>query len=647
MLNHKIVLKIITQIIIRIGSFYFFSIFLVPFLLWAADIKFSAQVDRNKITLEDQISLQFFLESDSMSRLTEPKFRAPDFQIVNEFNSMSVSSQYDSTAGGFSMVNQQQITKILKPLKTGTLKISNIEVQARGKVLQSPDISIQVVAVGHGSLGSSGGSSGNLNSPPIQLNSRETDIFVRAEVNKNEPYKGEQIVVSYYLYHLAKVFNLQVSQFPVFKGFLREDLEIPVMTQRLESETIQIKGKLYQRSLLAKYAAYPIEEGELTIDPIGLKYNYYFNSRKGLLNQDDPLFGFFQQLAPQSGNSRSEPVTIHVNPLPEQGRPLSFTGGIGEFNVTDAVNRYEVRANEALVLTVNVEGKGNINTLQQPKVQWPAEIELYEAKGRTQSYQDGGSRVFEFLLIPRKPGKFKLPSVEVGFFNPKEKQYYVQSTDEIEINVLEPLPGTELVPPSHSKALSVASNLISSTQKKKQEDLRYIKPPIGLQNNLTGLLNWRYLYWGFFTALSCFLIMLGRDWVQNDLFSKNKKMSLKIRKNSKVWARLHARARDAGGSLRWQEVSESYELLTEELLTSIEVVYLIEARSISRAELGQLLVQERGLSPEVWNRIVKLFEFADLVKFASSIGATSENQVRSQLNHWVQEGEKLIQELGA
>jgi hypothetical protein len=52
---------------------------------------------------------------------------------------------------------------------------------------------------------------------------------------------------------------------------------------------------------------------------------------------------------------------------------------------------------------------------------------------------------------------------------------------------------------------------------------------------------------------------------------------------------------------------------------------------------------ERQMPAEVWERASRLLEFAELVRFASSAGAVSENVARNEATKWVNEAESVVQ----
>src|SRR5687768_11015937 len=109
-------LKMLSSRIIRkIGSPLF--ALLVTGVVHAAEVQFSASVDSSQISLRDTVALKFIIKSKNSMGMGEPQFDAPDFQVNAEYSSFSVSSHYDASSGGFSSVNTQQLTKVLRPTR--------------------------------------------------------------------------------------------------------------------------------------------------------------------------------------------------------------------------------------------------------------------------------------------------------------------------------------------------------------------------------------------------------------------------------------------------------------------------------------------------------------------------------------------------
>lgn len=596
----------------------------------AAQVSFRAEVDQPQIGLEESVSLKLILSSDGNARIGRVRYEAPDFDEVNEFNSSQVSSRYEN--GRFSTTVTQSMTKLLRPRRTGTLAIKGIQVDVDGKTLQASDIAIQVVQAGAGTpppkhYRSQGGGlrGGNRRgSGPA--------VMIRAEIDKDKVYKGEQLIVSYYLYRRTTVYNIEASKFPELKGFLREEIAMPLMGTRLESDRVVLDGVVYDRSLLVRYAAYPLQEGTLRIDPLGIKY---VASAGSLDDGEDPFTQFFRMGQTRPGSVKSEPIGVEVLSLPLDGRPASFSGGVGDFNVTSAIDKTEVRANEAVTLTVKVDGRGNLAAIGEPKAKWPETVELYDSKGVAKSGKGGiGEKIFEFLLIPRSPGKLVLPPLEFSFFDPSKKAYVTRSTEKAEINVLEPAPGSAAVQSRANRPpVGVAENASPASSK---EELR----PLKLTTSPGEVSIWHWISRGAVGGACLLLLVLGLDLGRQAWGAgrarRDAASAARSRTVSHALERLKAAAGEGGSDAKLREF---YDGLEGVMLDSLEALRAVGARSLPRAELRQIYVSDVGLPEELWQRINRILEHAELARFAGSHGNADGAK---ELRTWASEAESVV-----
>ncbi|NDD92218.1 hypothetical protein EBZ37_09050, partial [bacterium] len=223
----------------------------------ATEPKFEVSVDRATVGKDESVALKFRVITDGVGSGEEPEFQAPDFDVVNQYSSVFVESYFEN--GKFGARNNRQYTKVLRPNREGDLTISGIQVKIGGKVLQHPPLKVRVGAGGQGTPPPPryGGSGAGLRGAGKSAPGANLPFVIRSEVDHSQVYKGQQIVVSYYLYQRARAFNIQVDKYPVFDGFLREDLELPILGQRLTNrESVVLDGVSYERLLLARYAAY-------------------------------------------------------------------------------------------------------------------------------------------------------------------------------------------------------------------------------------------------------------------------------------------------------------------------------------------------------------------------------------------------------
>ena len=92
-----------------------------------------------------------------------------------------------------------------------------------------------------------------------------------------------------------------------------------------------------------------------------------------------------------------------MRPLPP-GRPEPFSGVVGALSLSASLDRGTVDANDAVTLTVRVEGEGNIRAVPEPTIAFPADFEVFPpdvSEAVTPSLSGvGGAKTFEYVLIP-------------------------------------------------------------------------------------------------------------------------------------------------------------------------------------------------------------------------------------------------------
>ena len=62
----------------------------------------------------------------------------------------------------------------------------------------------------------------------------------------------------------------------------------------------------------------------------------------------------------------SNQLTMHIHPLPAEGRPENFTGAIGQFQVKGDAQPATVAMGEPVLLTFSVAGVGNFDYVRCP-----------------------------------------------------------------------------------------------------------------------------------------------------------------------------------------------------------------------------------------------------------------------------------------
>ena len=103
------------------------------------------------------------------------------------------------------------------------------------------------------------------------------------------------------------------------------------------------------------------------------------------------------------------------------------------------IDKQDVKANDAITLKVKISGNGNLKLIEPLKIDFPPDFETYDPKiiNNLKNTTSGvtGSKTFEYLIIPRHAGNFRIPPIVFSFFAPKIKQYKTITSDEFKIYV--------------------------------------------------------------------------------------------------------------------------------------------------------------------------------------------------------------------
>jgi hypothetical protein len=393
-------------------------------LLFAQDVKFTASVSKNEVGTGEQFQIDFSVNGN-VDGFNPPNFGG--FQVLSGPNeSTSMTSINGSTTVSTSY------SYILTPVKEGEFTIGPATAVVNGHKLSTNAIKIKVVKgrpVPQNNQAQNGPDNTVTDGNPTDLSK---SIFIKAVVDKTDVYQGEQINLNYRLYTRLDIEQSQADKLPDLNGFWNEDIKNAQQQVQFHIETY--KGVRYNVADIKQTILFPEHSGNLTIDPLGM----IFILRVPAPSRDimDQFFGSFKEV---KYNVKSAPVVIHVKPLPDAGKPDSFTGAVGNFNIEASVDKTELKANDALNYKVKVTGSGNIKLLKTLNTNFPADFEKYDPKITDTVTENekgvSGSRFYNYLLIPRHQGDFTIEPLKFSYFNPATNRYITLSAKSFHIKV--------------------------------------------------------------------------------------------------------------------------------------------------------------------------------------------------------------------
>ncbi|MBG7629541.1 MAG: protein BatD, partial [Bacteroidetes bacterium] len=274
----------------------------------------------------------------------------------------------------------------------------------------------------------------------------QQNIHLVAEVSNLKPYVGEGIYVVYKLYVSEKISvnDWRVSESPEYNGFWNQDIEV----KEIQVRKGKYNGEAYRYIILKKAVLIPQRNGKLIIEPMKMNFSVGIPTGTG---------DFFGNMITKNIQFRTaSPVkNVMVQALPKLGKPLNFSGAVGDFQFKVAANKNVLKANEAAQIVVEVSGSGNLKLFEIPKITTPAELEVYtpEHKEKVVTSLSGlrGTISDTYTVVPQFKGKYKIPEVGFSYFNPKDKKYININIDPIIVEVTEgkELPSTSAISDSN------------------------------------------------------------------------------------------------------------------------------------------------------------------------------------------------------
>ena len=416
---------------------------LAPLWLWAQDDPTLTVSAKKQVMVGERFQVVFEANAEGKN------FSAPSFEGFTV-----VGGPFTSTSSSFQMVNGSMshsvkctYTFALQAYQEGTFHVGSATLNVKGKKVSSEPFDIKVIPddgshaapSGGGDAAGQGRSQQNTNDPQVS----GKDLFLNVIPSKKSVYVGDQVVLTYKIYTKVPVSSLSVERMPSYAGFWTKDISDNSNSLRQNSE--YINGIEYTTAEVQKTVIVPQRAGKLTIDPMIIECVAQVRTESNRQRSMDPFEAFFndpffnRNIVNVKKELTSQTLTLEVKSLPENGKPASFVGAVGNYNFKSEIDKTELSTNEAFTLTLTVSGTGNVELLQMPTPVFPPDFEVYDPKVTSSvnptSNGISGTKKAEFLVIPRRAGSFTIPAVEFSYFNPANETYQTLQSESYEIKV--------------------------------------------------------------------------------------------------------------------------------------------------------------------------------------------------------------------
>jgi len=542
-------------------------------LILSSQVKFDVSVSKSKLGLNERLRVDFVMNQNG-DNFSPPKFE--NFQIIGGPN-QSIKTSYVNGERSFS----KTYSYFLKPLKKGTLKISQASIEIDNETYKSLPIEVTIT------------DSVKQPSDAVTQYYNDDDIELRALISKGSPFLNEPITVVYKLYYKApiNISDARETETPKFKDFWSQTIKIP----QLKVQREVYKGQNYNVVEWRKVVLYPQRVGELEISPLSL------NLVLDVPTDKRDFFGnvIYDQTSQLISTGMRR---INVKNLPNQGKPDSFTGAVGEFEFDVILNKNSLRATESFQAELKVKGSGNLKLFDLPNILVPNSMELFEPEREelinTNLSGMSGSISKLFTVIPRFQGNFPIEEVEFSYFNPETEKYKILKSPRLTIDVFDG-------PALSNSITNDNSNIITA-----DDSFRFIKIKGNLEEIKNDIFFESKLFYALVASPFAFLLSLFAFTIYR---RKRKESSYElIRIEERQINKMIDSAKDAIG-----DKISFYDKIEKAIIKSLIVKFSIRMESLNKEKIQQI-GQEKGLLRNDITLIIKLIENCEKAKYSQS-----------------------------
>ncbi len=520
----------------------------------------------------------------------------PGFEIIG---GPSQSSNYSWVNGR--STSSISYTYYLQATKEGVFTIPKASVELKNESLTTKPLR---VTVKKGSAKSNNNTSSNRNRNTHQQTTTDNgdwkeqvkkNLFVKMYVDKSNPYVGEQVTLYLKLFQRVQTFQTQVLEMPEFNGFWVKDFEL----KPTKWEKEEIDGVWYNTMMINKYALFPQRAGDFKLSPIKLETVVQIKAKNSGRSVWEQFFGSYEN---KRFPFQSNGLTIKVKDLPIEGVPENFSGAVGKFKYSATIDSMNVETGSAITLKTKIVGTGNIMMIDAPNIVLPNEFEVYDPQEKEyiskKSTYINGSKKYDYLMIPNKPGDFQIDSIPFSYFDLTTKKYRTIYSDGFKISVR---PSADYV---EEKVV------VSNEEDALGSDIKNISSVYDLDYTEDKFIN-SYTFWTLWAspAFVFFLLLVGKNKIENyhpDLVARNRKKANKMALQ---------KLKQASVFLKNNDKKSFYDELVRSLWNYVSMKLNMKAEDLSKEKIQEKLIAQ-NVSEHTADSFIELIDKSELVIYS-------------------------------
>lgn len=418
----------------------------VPQQASAEAISVAASVDQTTVRLDGNIFLTIAVNgTQDVSPVAVPTIDGFDVR-------------YQGPASQFRVINGEVFKSAsfsyrLYPRKVGKFVIPSFSLNVAGQSYTTDPITVEVLDVGT--------PANNPNAAGQQeALSLEDRIILQLQVPGQDVYVNEKVPVKVLL--LWTGVNLDPEQYPVIDvpGVSLEKFSLP-------KQSAQVVNGLNYNILEFNTFLYPTREGKVALGPASMVASLLIQDNSS--NFDSFFDSFFNRVSKRPLQIKSNTTELNVLPLPEEGKPVPFSNGVGQYQFEATISPQEVAVGDPVTVKMAVSGTGRVDALDLPVITASEQLKVYEPNIKL----EGDKKILEQVIIPTTENLSEIPALSFHYFDPVAGKYQIITRGPFPMKVLK---GT------YSPSTPVIENSIptvSSTVETLGEDIVFIKEDLG------------------------------------------------------------------------------------------------------------------------------------------------------------------------
>ncbi len=496
-------------------------------------------------------------------------------------------------------------TYVLKALKEGTHTIPPATITVGNEKVQSNALSINVLK-GGANAPSSSSNQGSATSSEV---AESEGLFITVIPSKRNVYQGESLLLTTKIYTNVPLESLSDIKHPEMAAFIKQELN---GGQNIQWSQEIVNNKAYNVGIYEEMLVFPQKSGQLKVEPTEIEFMVRQRTARRSRSLFDDFFDSGYRLVKQ--RVKSKPFTINVKPLPGN-QPANFSGGVGEMTMNASVSKSNVSVNDGITLKVEISGSGNLKFVDEPNVSFSSDFDAFDAKVtnniKTTATGLKGSKIFEYLIIPRYAGEFTIPQIEFTYFDVKAGKFMTRQQGPFTINV-EKGAGEN----SGASGTVVRSATNKESVKYVGKDIRHIKL-IGTGLHPKGKF--------FFGSLMFYISILFPVFIFVLVYVLNRKRLLEnenisLAKNKRANKLAQKRLKVAAHELKAAHKEAFYQEVSRALWGYMSDKLNLPLSELSKDNISEVL-QQKDVEQEAINTFIEILDTCEFARYAPSSGS--------------------------